>query len=493
MFQADVSSLRHILLSNTPPSDPELLALQRLLHDVKVKLAGVVKEDGQHLHDGTYNSQISLENLAVACKSALSPLRRIPSEILSLIFYYTICDPPDNFLTAGWNSLDSEQVPSVLTKVCSSWRAVALAHRELWSHIWINLEVLSMNQNKPLPSPSKLKMFLERSGSQPLFIGFGDLYAPSSVAEKLFLLLLSQSRRWREVQFIFDFSRLQTMNQIRGRVPILRSLDLWMFGANTSETAFCAFEEAPQLREVFLDVGDPNVLSLPWAQLTALRGSFDFSKILQQSPSVRECFIPSHTPSSTVEIRHRKLRKLHINISNSLDWLEAPSLEDLRIFDSKKIDIFLRAQPKDVGHWTSFIGRSSCSLRSLSFTLAKLEYHDLRPLLESTPLLLRLEFQWCRVKWQSLARLLAITDSSCLVPHLQDIKIVFGENDAPGYLDISVIDLLEARIHFPPETGATRLKSAELLNMRDTAVEMRAKLRLSALQDVGLVLVQNWI
>ncbi|KAJ6448699.1 hypothetical protein C8R45DRAFT_791010, partial [Mycena sanguinolenta] len=55
----------------------------------------------------------------------LSPLRRMPAEILREIFSWTL-PPVDNFFS-------SADCPWILTHVCATWRAVALSQPSLWS------------------------------------------------------------------------------------------------------------------------------------------------------------------------------------------------------------------------------------------------------------------------------------------------------------------------------------------------------------------------
>ncbi|KAJ6517871.1 hypothetical protein C8R47DRAFT_959956, partial [Mycena vitilis] len=57
----------------------------------------------------------------------LSPLRRMPPEVLSEIFSWTL-PPPRNGTRRGTKMTDT---PWVLTHVCSRWRAIAIASSSL--------------------------------------------------------------------------------------------------------------------------------------------------------------------------------------------------------------------------------------------------------------------------------------------------------------------------------------------------------------------------
>lgn len=325
---------------------------------------------------------------------------------------------------------------------------------------------------KAPPRLSRLRLFLQRSGSHPLFVCYKDRYAPFPEATDLFLLLLSHSHRWREATFVVEFPRLQLMDRIRGHVPLLRSLDLQAFGANTFPV-FRAFEEAPQLEKAILDVGDPYILSLPWSQLISIEGGFNPSIILQRLPALLECSVHSDisTPLHTYT-RHLKLRRLCIYFLDPLDWLETPNLEHLHVMGPNR-----HTSP----HLNSFIRRCSCSLRSLSLSFVTLDSRDMHDLLESIPTLLRLQFTHCRIDWRRLARHLAVYDDSSLVPNLRHITILYN---SPNACYGGIIGMLEARTRVPDHVaGVTRLVSAYLLDMQ---LPPENEIRLSALQDLGL-------
>ncbi|KAF8217035.1 hypothetical protein K438DRAFT_1557946, partial [Mycena galopus ATCC 62051] len=64
-------------------------------------------------------------------EGALSPLRRMPTEIMSLIF--TFASPPFSCCRRGISWLmSSEEGPWVLSAVCSRWRNIALSQPNLW-------------------------------------------------------------------------------------------------------------------------------------------------------------------------------------------------------------------------------------------------------------------------------------------------------------------------------------------------------------------------
>ncbi|KAG5644239.1 hypothetical protein DXG03_008834 [Asterophora parasitica] len=472
---ARASSISHVLRTNAAPSTIDIIEIRRLLRDVDFERVTRLRDLGA---TGQQSGAL-LENLAASCRSSLSIIRRMPSEMLCAIFSLTIPEPYD-FINQPLNSMDARQSPSVLTQVCRSWRAIALSHNELWSHIRINLEMVALLNDRMLPKLSTLELFLKRSGAHPLYIHFGDFYPQNLTATQFLSVLMTHSHRWKEVSFFLEFSRLQMLEAIRGHLPLIYRLDVRAFGAHTYGP-LRAFDDAPQLREAFLDLGDPlATLPLPWSQLTTVGGNFDHASILPHTPNVVECLIESN-PSSASSIRHPSLKKLRVKEGNVLHWLEAPGLEELQLYS--RLDMMVR----DV---TSFISKSGCVLQSLSLynIIEFAHWMDLKGLWMSLSSLTELQIRFCALDWDIFSNQLSSTQpgASALLPNLQHIVFVFIKRGR-FYLADSVLDLLESRRQTSPYSNgrAAQLLSAGLFNAN---ISQQSRDRLSALQDLGLEL-----
>lgn len=78
-----------------------------------------------------------LEKIAISRKTLMAPVRRLPTEILSLIFSY--CgDPINDNLTRRSLSV----FPINTSQVCRRWRSILLKTPELWAHISLDLDHL---------------------------------------------------------------------------------------------------------------------------------------------------------------------------------------------------------------------------------------------------------------------------------------------------------------------------------------------------------------
>ncbi|KAJ6449468.1 hypothetical protein C8R45DRAFT_790336, partial [Mycena sanguinolenta] len=117
--------------SNEPPLDHEASAIQSLVEKPSVRLASLDSEI-LRLKDRLRRLEEEREALS-QCHSQhtaiLSPLRRMPYEILCEIFS---CIRPTSRVVLGIGNC-----PWVLTHVCRRWRVVALSKPSLWSLICI--------------------------------------------------------------------------------------------------------------------------------------------------------------------------------------------------------------------------------------------------------------------------------------------------------------------------------------------------------------------
>ncbi|KAG8697739.1 hypothetical protein FRC08_006350 [Ceratobasidium sp. 394] len=93
--------------------------------------------------------------------SPLAPVRRLPSEVLGLIFLNALHPSPCPYLTLSWKALLT--IPSV----CARWRNVAISTRTLWEHIDIDFDKGRLLE--------RARTWLERAGDIPLYIHFLSL------------------------------------------------------------------------------------------------------------------------------------------------------------------------------------------------------------------------------------------------------------------------------------------------------------------------------
>ncbi|KAJ7483481.1 hypothetical protein FB451DRAFT_1028928, partial [Mycena latifolia] len=123
---------QELLTTNAVPQGTELPFIQVVVSKTDARLADVEKEISrlrdrlQQLEDERASlSRYQAQNYAV-----ISPLRRMPPEVLGEIFSWTL---PDFRHTLGRRRFDITSSPWLLTHISSRWRAVALSNASLWS------------------------------------------------------------------------------------------------------------------------------------------------------------------------------------------------------------------------------------------------------------------------------------------------------------------------------------------------------------------------
>ncbi|KIM43023.1 hypothetical protein M413DRAFT_394032, partial [Hebeloma cylindrosporum] len=232
---------------NDLPSESELqdaFQLRSNLQEVLIQVDTEIKR----LKERRADIQKSIDTY----NHVLSPARRLPPDILREIFYH--CLPDDHNPT-----MSAKEAPVLLTRVCSTWRAIALTSPPIWARLHISLPV---NPSLfpgfgVLLSPTAIakryqvfskvmelrcrvvKDWLTRSGTCPLSISLStpfrskervddsvDAREAYEATEALFQQILSFSPRWKDVELsmpLFFYKKLES--HISGDdLPLLNSL-----------------------------------------------------------------------------------------------------------------------------------------------------------------------------------------------------------------------------------------------------------------------------
>jgi hypothetical protein len=150
-----------LLETNRPPTDPEILDIHSAIDEKRAQK--------MRLEARIAAVQSLLEKLRVDCdnldddiqahKGTLSPLRWMPIELLSLIFFFA----------SRFKYL--EPAPWTASQVCHLWRTVALSQSSFWATINLDFGRMSKMDRKT-SIPFRLKAQLKRSGTLSLRIDF---------------------------------------------------------------------------------------------------------------------------------------------------------------------------------------------------------------------------------------------------------------------------------------------------------------------------------
>ncbi|KAJ6455485.1 hypothetical protein C8R45DRAFT_1036470 [Mycena sanguinolenta] len=274
---------------------------------------------------------------------ARSPIRRIPSEIIS----YIIRLSPDIRHTTGYS--EREHAPWRLAHVCARWRACALADRKIWATFQIYTYTFPYKFDKVFPLPM-IQAQLSNSRDAPLdiLLDWSQLRVESRLETSFLAILnalLEHSTRWCRVVLKgpSNAAVCAALSRVNIRLPQLRRL-AWSLLPPASLTQFEFF---PSLQEVCLtpdksglrerELPLSSLSSIPWPQITKYQGTFPRGvhlDILRRMPALRECSLllsgrlPSETALTTASLEIPHLRRLRVEDSSLLDHLVAPALQD---------------------------------------------------------------------------------------------------------------------------------------------------------------------
>ncbi|KAL0579416.1 hypothetical protein V5O48_002587 [Marasmius crinis-equi] len=230
-------------------------------------------------------------------RSLLSPVRRMPLEILTMIF---------TFLCGNNDLVPSTPPPAIsLSMVCGRWRDIALSSPTLWSTL--SLDFSHWTEAARLHSlENTTRLFMENSGRSPLKISvtFPSHEFPAEALPSL-RNISKQCNRWQSLSLTFSEPSglpFAGFDAIRGELPMLQCLSLIRQPYTDITTIWedCPllnlFDTCPSLRT--LDISPDDYLlddeepPLPCRQIKALqiRNSHNRSalSLLSTCPNVED-------------------------------------------------------------------------------------------------------------------------------------------------------------------------------------------------------------
>ncbi|KDR83020.1 hypothetical protein GALMADRAFT_238778 [Galerina marginata CBS 339.88] len=293
--------------------DEEIDGLNKTLNDLKAECQAI---------------QESMRGYSII----ISPIRRIPSDILHVIFYH--CLP-----THRNPVMSVTEAPLLLTRVCQTWRSIALSSHRIWSKIHISLLHYSTDGYSPVPySPGAgmngvgdgqrqaekfartmrarchlADVWLSRSGSCPLSISLSYFTGVDRIVDddanplvQLFNTIVSFSRRFGDIELSMPYEIYEVLQKRIGSldmVPRLRKLRInfirrtTLYGSDGKRSLILL--HAPNLRSVSLYTHsfvafDSKSIPTTWENLTNLSVNSDISsaeavQALRRSQNLEHC------------------------------------------------------------------------------------------------------------------------------------------------------------------------------------------------------------
>ncbi|KAK0504482.1 hypothetical protein EDD18DRAFT_1276414 [Armillaria luteobubalina] len=298
--------LKSLYENNEPPSDAQenLLRaelarrLESLLY-IDEKIVQLQTELEAHLHARD----------ATACevdiiKIGLHPIRRIPDDILTVIFEHCVRNPTrllDSWHTYDYDSLVTGDAPWILSRVCRQWRAVALNTARLWSCVNLALGDSTELEN----GGYLLKLQLERLKEHDISLSISNpaddhpllpLIIPKFIPQCTTLML--------NVSYTF-FHTLTAYSESFARVTHL-ALQLNPHAEKPGDTrvSIDTFVALPSLQYLHI-TGPVEYFSLPFHNLMEYRGfaasnaeHYEALQMLTQSPTLTRLDLVCHESES---------------------------------------------------------------------------------------------------------------------------------------------------------------------------------------------------
>ncbi|EDR15522.1 uncharacterized protein LACBIDRAFT_301988 [Laccaria bicolor S238N-H82] len=434
---SDTSPYAPYLDTNYVPNDPEIDHIKKLLSEPLAQLADLDKEivRTRATLKNLIGKHGALHNKIKAHRALISPVRRLPPDVLGEIFFHCLPQHRNPAMSA-------KEAPVLLGRVCSSWRTIVLSTPRLWARIHIptpntvftrpptpqDHEQLDPGFVDKISHRSKAaEEWIEKSGACPLSI---SIHMPSYVDtrsrvagwafERVTEQLISSRHRWRSLTVrAMDPAFTHLKNIAAEDLPLLESISLVRLhsgwpphpsSAPPKPWSLCGLLAAPHLRSLSLSFAYENFANLPvkWAQLTKLELDTEgyvhgpihqgisyqnVKKVLSQCPGLVTCALRLSHPEPLHEmvkfdVRLPRLRNLLLNVSYAafghiFNYFELPQLHNIEfkqpfIRTASSLDISLSV-PVDI------LLQNGGTLRSLSLDLYSMRKEDLIICLQSSP------------------------------------------------------------------------------------------------------------
>ncbi|KAK0448518.1 hypothetical protein EV421DRAFT_1900236 [Armillaria borealis] len=242
----------HLTRSNNPPSQYEETVLSGMTSSYDQQIQSI---DMEKSNLEAFSLFLQAQNIAVSqrmlvlrhervriteavreCRNLLSPVRRLPLEILNHIFLDTIEFPvprtqivrdseeEDPSELSEWEFKAPESSLWSITGVSKAWRSASLSFPRLWSYVNI---IITESNFKDHSYIRQLGRQLDRSANYPLSISVCRIVkesAPQDLPPQLAAVLFSFSSRIQELHLYLTLSILFQMSDMRLSLPSLECL-----------------------------------------------------------------------------------------------------------------------------------------------------------------------------------------------------------------------------------------------------------------------------
>ncbi|KAJ6590118.1 hypothetical protein DFH09DRAFT_1425775 [Mycena vulgaris] len=225
------------------------------------------------------HDRAAVEEYSLLCRSILSPIRRLPSEILIEIFGWLIPGIDTWGIFDHSRDVDSRVVEEKkrlanadllgISQVCASWHRIIMGTPALWSVI--DLKLCRWVSRQQPRMTNLLKSVLDREGNFPLTLGvqFQFRGLPASSALRL---LAQHSRRWKIASISVAPRHIKShLSALEGNLPLLETLMIDARGGSLDVfKTISFFAVAPRLADLRFRGPLAALAKMPLEQLNTL-------------------------------------------------------------------------------------------------------------------------------------------------------------------------------------------------------------------------------
>ncbi|KAF8216948.1 hypothetical protein K438DRAFT_407872 [Mycena galopus ATCC 62051] len=211
------STIRTLLETNDPPLESQISVLRDYLSKKRARLAAldVRIELLQSSLNRLFDEKDELDAEILMHEGGLSLIRRMPTEIMSLIFAFTLPPHQPNTASAPWT----------VSAVCARWRNITISQPCFWTFISYDLSFPICIEGL------KYETQLSRSGQSLLDIEFivDELNEWASDDEEILQIICKHVERWEIVSLYGPVELYQQLrHSIQHRLAHLRKLTIEM-------------------------------------------------------------------------------------------------------------------------------------------------------------------------------------------------------------------------------------------------------------------------
>ncbi|KAJ8086586.1 hypothetical protein PM082_005409 [Marasmius tenuissimus] len=420
------------------------------------------------------SKQTGLKKTTEEYRSFLAPVYKLPADTLLEIFRFC-CE--ENEICG-----DKKKPPVALTlsSVSNYWRDIVISSADLWSSVSIDFQSWGNIHRWSGTALARelIVLFMERSKSVPLKIKVSFFKQPEQPSlpnnppfgcQPVMDVLKANSYRWYKYEVFYShFSGPSNRGPLS--LPNLQHLTLCLRSPLGFDHPIIwnRFHDLPSLTSLKLDVDDTErTLHLPWEQLQSLHLDCCYSNsafsIVSRCTNVQHLTFTNVSDADGFEayIGERIISNTMVSMSirgvkgseyTTLGSAEIALIENVTIPSLESLEIVSYESPQDSDLYTiggidyiaQFIGRSSCSLTSLTLqSIYGITHVDVLMLLCLTPALKHLDLR--EHKYDTTNRIMTRNLSDRL-----STRIHLNQASSDGSQQIFLPNLTELRVPVDP-------------------------------------------